>query len=99
LWDVMIAGPPQCPVWCRLVTVPTDPFTTVTRATGPLLSERAKYQPGNTQIDGAILPIANLMADAESGSPSSYSRFLAIRLSRLVSEILACDRQTDNADH
>jgi len=36
------------------------------------------------------------MADSESGSPDSYSSFLVtIRLSRLVSEIFACDRQTD----
>jgi len=27
LWDVTIAGSPRCPVWCRLVTVSTDPFT------------------------------------------------------------------------
>jgi len=27
LWDMTIAGLPQCPVWSRLVTAPTDPFT------------------------------------------------------------------------
>jgi len=44
--------------------------------------------------------IANLMADCESGSPSSYSHFIVtIGLSRLVSEIFACDRQTDNSNH
>jgi len=32
---VTIAGRPRCPLWCRLVTVPTDPFTTLTRPTGP----------------------------------------------------------------
>jgi len=59
-----------------------------------------KCQPGNTQNGGTVLPIANLMADSESGSPDSYSSFLVTkRLSRLVSEIFACDRQTDNADH
>jgi len=44
------------------------------------------------------------MAASESGSPDSYSSFLVtIRLSRLVSEIFACDRHTDgrsdNAGH
>jgi len=43
-------------------------------------------------------------ADSESGSPISYSSFrLTIRLSRLVSEMFACDTQTDgqpdNMDH
>jgi len=96
--------PPQCPVWCRLVTVPTDPFTIFTSPTGPFRSEWAKRQLGNTQTGGTVLPIANLMADSELKSPVSYSSFLVtIRLSRLVSEIFACDRrrdrQTDNADH
>jgi len=49
LRDMTTAGPPQCPVWCRLVTVPTDPFTTFTRPTGPVLSELVKCQPGNSQ--------------------------------------------------
>jgi len=84
-------------VWCRLVTVSTDPFTTFSSPTGPFLSEWAKCQPGNIQNGGTI---ANLMADSESGSPISYSSFLVIIcLSRLVSEIFACDRQTDNANH
>jgi len=53
-------------------------------------------QPGNTQNGGTVLPIARLAVDAESGSPDSYSSFLVtICLSRLVSEIFACDRQTD----
>jgi len=43
-WDVTIAGPPRCPVWCRLATVPTDPFTTFTRPTGPFLSEWANRE-------------------------------------------------------
>jgi len=96
-----IADPPRCPVWCRLVTFPTDSFTTFTRPTGPFLSEWAKYQLGNTQNGGTILPIANLMADSESGSPVSYSSFIiTICLSRLVPEIFTCDRQTtDNAHH
>jgi len=33
LCDVTIDGPPWCPVWCRLVTVLTDPLTTFTRQT------------------------------------------------------------------
>jgi len=45
LWDVTIAGPPRCPVWCRLVTVPTDLVTTFTRPTGPFLSERVVPTP------------------------------------------------------
>jgi len=76
-----------------LVTVPTDPFT---RPTDPFLSEWAKCQPGNTQNGGTVLPIANLITDSEPGSLDSYSSFLVTtRLSRLVSEIFACDRQTD----
>jgi len=70
LWDVTIADPPRCPLWCRLVTVPTDPFT---RPNGPFLSEWVTCQPGNTQNGGTVLPIANLMADCESGSPVSCS--------------------------
>jgi len=90
--------PPLCPVWCRLVTASTNPVTTFTRPTGPFLSEWAKCQPGNTQNGGTVLPIVNLMADSESGSPAFYSSFLVdltICLSRLVSEIFACGRQTD----
>jgi len=76
------------------VTVPTDPFTTFTSPIGPFLSEWAKYQPGNNQNDGTILPIANLMTDSKSGSPVSYSSFLVtIGLSLSVSEIFTCDRQ------
>jgi len=44
LWDVTIAGPPRCLVWCRLVTVSTDPFTTFTSPTNPFLSEWVKWQ-------------------------------------------------------
>jgi len=105
VWDVTIAGPPpRCQAWCRLVTVSTDPFTTFTRPTSPFLSERVmKCQPGNTKNGGTVLPIANLMADPELGSPSSYLPFiLTIGLSRLISEIFTCDRETDivcNADH
>jgi len=51
---------------------------------------------GNAQNGGTVLPIANTMADSESGSPDSYSSFLVtIRLSRLVSEIFTCDKHTD----
>jgi len=95
LWDVTIA----VPVWCRLVTVPTDPLTTLTRPIGPFLSEWPKCQTGNTQNGGTVLPIANLMADSESESPISYSSFLVIIWpSRSDSDEFACDRQTDG-DH
>jgi len=97
LWDVTIAVQPRCPVWCRLVTVPTDPFTTFISSTSPFLSGWAKCQPGNTQNGGSVFPIANLMADSKSGSPVSDSSFLAtIWLSLLVSEICV---QTDNVNH
>jgi len=100
LWDVTIAGPPRCPEWCRLVTVPIYLFATFTRPTGPFLSEWMKCQPGNTQNGGTILPIVNLMEDSESESPVSYlSLLVTICLSGLVSVIFACDRQTDNTDH
>jgi len=79
----------------RLVTDPTDPFTTFTSTTGPLLSEWVKCQPGNTQNGRTVLPIANLIADSESRSPVSYSSFLVtIHLPLLVLEIFSCDRQT-----
>jgi len=53
-----------------------------------------------TPNGGTVLPIANLMADSESGSPSSYSSFLVTTsLSRLVLEMFACYRQTDNENH
>jgi len=46
----------------------------------------------NAQSGRIVLPVANLLADSESKSPSSYSRLLAtICLSRLVLEIFACD--------
>jgi len=73
-----IADPPRCPVWCRLVTVPTDPFTS---PTGPFLSEYAKCQRGNTQNGGTVLLIENLMADSESESRVSYSCHMFISLS------------------
>jgi len=40
-----------------------------------------------------VLPITNVTADSESHFT------VTIRLSRLVSEISACDTQTDNMDH
>jgi len=62
-------------------------------------STRATRRPGNTQNGGTVLAIANLVADSESGSPDSYSSFLVtMGLSRLVSEIFACGRQTANVD-
>jgi len=69
--DVTIAGPPRCPVWCRLVTVPTDPFTTFTSPTGPFLSEWATCQLGNTQNGRLVLRNTNLMVDSKAGSPVS----------------------------
>jgi len=78
---VTIAGPPRCPLWCHLYGRPTV--------------YRIK-RPGNTQNGGTVLSVANLVAYSESGSSDSYSSFLVtIRLSRLVSEIFVCDRQTD----
>jgi len=39
-----------------------------------------------------VLPVANLMADSESGAPTSCSHVIVTAaLSRLVSEIFACD--------
>jgi len=59
-----------------------------------------RCQPGNIQNGGTILTVTNLMADSESGSLDYCSNFLVtIRLSRLVSEIFACDGWMDNADH
>jgi len=72
--------------------VPTDPFT---RPTGPFRSEWAKYTPENTQNGETLLPIVNLMAESESGSPVSYSNFLATIRLISVSEILACNGSTD----
>jgi len=77
----------------RLVTVPTDPFT---RPAVPFLSEWVNCQPKNTQNGRTVLPITNLMADSESGSPDSYASFLVTRhLSCLVLKIFTCDRQMD----
>jgi len=91
LWDVTIAGLPQCPVWCRLVTVPLITFT---RPTGPFLPEWSNCRPVNTQNSGTILPIVKLMADSESGSPSSYLHFrVTIALSCLLSKIFVCERE------
>jgi len=70
-------------------------FTTCTSPTGPFLFEWVKSQPRNTQNGKTTIPIVNLMADSESGSPGYHSSFLGTwRLSRLVSEIIARDRQT-----
>jgi len=53
-----------------------------------------------TENSGTVPPITNLMADSELRSPDSYLGFLVtIHLSRLVSQIFACDGRTDNADH
>jgi len=77
----------------RLVTVPTDPFI---RPTAHFCLNGRSPDPETPQNGGTVLPIANLMVDSESGSPVSLSSILVtIRLSRLVSEIFACDRQMD----
>jgi len=59
------------------------------------MSQWAKYRHGNSPDGG--LPIANLTEDSESESLGSYSDFLVgiTIASRLVSEIFACDTQTD----
>jgi len=96
LRDMTIAGQPRCPVWCWLVTVPTDPDTTFTWPTCPFLSESAKC----SQNGGTVLPIANLMVESESGSPSFYSHFIVtVGLSVLLSFGDVRIWQTDNADH
>jgi len=52
--------------------------------------------PETPKMAKPVLPIVNLMAGSESGSPVSYSSFLVtICLARLVLEIFACERQTD----
>jgi len=80
LWDVTIAGPPRCPVWCRLVTVPL--IQLLQSQSQPAHPQWAKCRPRNTQNGETI---ANLVVDSESGSPSSYSRFIVtIDLSCLV---------------
>jgi len=43
----------------------------------------------NTQNGRTVLPISNLLADSESGSPNSYSIF-----NMSVSERFACDGRT-----
>jgi len=113
LWDTAIAGIPWCfgvvlspPNWvfpcrgffptARMIHVPVNS----THTQNPPLQSSAV----TTQCGANVLPIVNLMADSESGSPSSYSCFIVtIGLSRLVSEIFTCDRQTngrtDNSDH
>jgi len=66
------------------------------KANRPISGWMDKVSTQNTQNGKTVLPIANLMADSESESPSFYSSFLVtIHLSRSVSEIFACDRQTD----
>jgi len=71
---------------------------------GPVFTIYFQSLASTAQDGGTVFPIANLIADFELESPVSYSSFLVImRLSCLVSEIFACDRQanrqTDNADH
>jgi len=50
----------------------------------------------NAQNGETALPVANLMADSESGTPISYSRLIvATALTHLVSEVFTYDTQTD----
>jgi len=59
-----------------------------------LASEPPKLLLGNVQDGGTVdlLPVANLMADSGSKPPIPYSSLIVtMRLSRLVSEIFACD--------
>jgi len=77
----------------RSVTVPTEPLT---RSSCQCLSQLANCRSRNIQNSRTVLQIANLMANSEPGSPVSCSSFLVtIRLSRLVSEIFACDTLMD----
>jgi len=74
-----IAGPPRCQ--CGAVFM-----VWFTRENDPETLKMVK----------TLLLIANPTADSESGSLVTYLSFLVtIRLSRLVSEIFACDRWTD----
>jgi len=79
----------------------TGPDAALTRPSFSKSVSVGEVLTGNAQNGGTVLPIANLMADSESGSPVSYSSFpVTIRLSRLVSEIFGrTDGWTDNADH
>jgi len=59
---------------------------------------------GNMRNGGTVLPITNLMADSESGSPDSYVSFVVtIHPPCVVSEIFDYSRVTDgradNTDH
>jgi len=68
----------RCPVSCRLYRTAYSSSKKVTR-------RHSKWLNHTSDRD---------MADSVSGSPDSYSSFLVtIHLSRLVSEIFACDRQ------
>jgi len=62
----------------------SDQLQFQTMPNAPFLSLWVTCRPGNAQNGGTVLPIANLMADSESGSPDSYSSFLVtIGFSRL----------------
>jgi len=114
LWDVMTADPPWCPLpsvvvfsfsfseagirWCAWSTQQNGQCS---QANCPFLSEWVKCQAGNTKNGGTVLLIANLMADSESGSPDSYSRFLVnIRLSLSFRDIRVWQtRRQTSVDH
>jgi len=72
LCDGTIAGPLWWPVWCRLVTVPTDPLT---RPTAHFCSNGQSANPETLKNGIPVLPIANPTADSESGSLVCYSSF------------------------
>jgi len=64
------------------------------KSAAPLYSLSERKRPRNIQYGGIVLPMANLIADSDSGNPDYYWTFLVtIRLSRLVWEIFAW--QTD----
>jgi len=73
------------------------PVTIATaQLTGPSTLCLSQCANADSETPRMVEPIAYLMADSESGSPNFYSSFLArIRSSRFVSEIFACNRQTD----
>jgi len=102
LWEVTIAGFPRCPVWSRLVTVPTDPLTTFTSPTGPFLSEWAKCQPGNIQ-DGETYFRSRIwwqMLNVEAKFVFEFlSNDMFISLSFGDIRMWLTDRRTDNTDH
>jgi len=79
LWDMMIAGPPQCPVLCRL-------YGTVYWSKRP-----GNIQNGGTILPIANLAADSESRCLDSSS----SFLVTIYLSRLVSKIFPCEQHTD----